>query len=68
MYSSPALAHVWGGDDAAQSADLVRFGGAGDVSVTDDSTPLAARQLGWAWRNITLQPGESASFLSWSCR
>ncbi len=65
MYSSPALAHVWGGDDAAQSADLVRFGGAGDVSVTDDSTPLAARQLGWAWRNITLQPGESASFLSW---
>lgn len=65
MYSSPALAHVWGGDDAPQSADLVRFGGAGDLSVTDDSTPLEPRQLGWAWRNVTLQPGESASFLSW---
>ncbi len=43
----------------------VRSAGAGGVSVTDESTPLAPRQLGWAWRNITLQPGESASFLSW---
>lgn len=64
--SDPALVHVWGGRDAATPASLVRFGAQpGTRPVDAPSGSLSPKQLGWAWQNVTIAPGETARFMSW---
>lgn len=68
--SSPAIAHVWDGPGGQTSATLARSGTeAGAAAINSgDQAVLAKAQLGYAWQNVTVAPGETASFLSWSAQ
>lgn len=67
--AKPAVASVWGQPGASRAADLVLYGVAsGGAKPLDDAGQFSSfrpDQFGWGWRNLTLGPGETASFVSW---
>lgn len=66
VLADPAIAHVWGDDGATSPATLVRSGAQNsDKPIDNAAGTLAEKQLGWAWQNVTLAPGETARFVSW---
>lgn len=53
--SDPALAHVWdGAGGAVRANEVVLGGGASEKDV-----------LYWAWKNVTVAPGETKAFISY---
>lgn len=63
--SDPAIAHVWGGPGAEDDADLVRTGTARGTHTLNADADLDADQLGWAWTDVRVAPGQARSYLSW---
>lgn len=58
----PAIAHVWDGPSGRERANLAQLGGA---PITGAGT-LGNDQFGYGWRQVTIAPGETASYVSWS--
>jgi hypothetical protein len=56
-----ALAHVWDGPGGAEKASLAQQGG----PALDAASTLGNDQIGYAWQNVTIAPGQTAAYLSW---
>lgn len=65
LLSDPAVAHVWGGPGADDDVDLVRSGAVPNTKAIDAATNLEVDQFGWGWTDVTVEPGETRSYLSW---
>lgn len=65
ILSDPAVAHVWGGPGADDDADVIRSGAVRNTKALDLAQNLEADQFGWGWTDVTVEPGETRSYLSW---
>lgn len=66
--SDPAIAHVWGGLGAGGRATLARSGTETGAQTVGGAGALARDQFGYAWQDVTIAPGATASFVSWSAQ